>query len=280
MNALVDAHLHVIPDAALRRAARDPWFAACHAGGRHTAGEGELLAYLDGHEIDRAVIFTWPFADPRLCAEANDFAAELQRRHPDRLIGCGIIQPRDPGAATELRRIAGLGLRGIGELNADAQGFGLEDPGLAELARASARLGLPWTVHCSEPVGHPYPGKGTATPDRVVAFLEMVGAGQGEDGLRVVAAHLGGGLPFYAHMPEVHELCRRIWFDTAALPFLYSPGALGDVARLVGADRILLGTDFPLLRMRRYEDALRKAGTGEAERALIRGGNALAVWEA
>ena len=75
----------------------------------------------DEERIDRAVVFTWPFADPRLCAEANDWVAALQRRHPGRVAGCGIIQPADPGAAEELRRCARLGLRGIGELNADAQ---------------------------------------------------------------------------------------------------------------------------------------------------------------
>ncbi len=279
MSRLVDAHLHVIPDAVLGRAASEAWFAACHAGGRRAAGERELLDYLETQGIDRAVVFTWPFADPRLCAEANDFTAELQRRHPDRLIGCGIIQPRDPEAAAELRRVTALGLRGIGELNADAQGFSLEDPRLGDLAGLSAQLGLPWTVHCSEPVGHLYPGKGTATPDRLVRFLDMAGAGAGGESLRVIAAHLGGGLPFYAHMPEVRELCRRIWFDTAALPFLYKPSALRDVVSLVGADRLLLGTDFPLLRLRRYEEALDEAGFSEAERGLIRGGNAEALWD-
>jgi predicted TIM-barrel fold metal-dependent hydrolase len=278
MTAVIDAHVHVIPDAVLRRAASDPWFAACHADGKRIAGERELLAYLDRSGVDGAVVFTWPFADPRLCAEANDYVAEMQRRHPDRVIGCGIVQPRDPGAAAELQRLSALGLRGIGELNADAQDFALDDPILGELAQVSADLGLSWTVHCSEPVGHVYPGKGTATPDRVVRFLETVGAGAGEDGLRVIAAHLGGGLPFYAHMPEVRELCRRIWFDTAAVPFLYAPSALGDVARLVGADRLLLGTDFPLLRMRRYEEALTEAGFSDAEFAMIRGGNAGALW--
>jgi predicted TIM-barrel fold metal-dependent hydrolase len=279
MSALVDAHVHVIPDAMLSRARSDEWFAACHGAGRRVAGEGELLSYLDGHAIDRAVVFTWPFADPGLCVEANDFAAALQRRHPDRLIGCGIIQPRDPGAGAELRRAAAMGLRGIGELNADAQGFTLDDPSVGELARISVQLGLPWTVHCSEPVGHLYPGKGTATPDRMVRFLEVVGAGAGEDSLRVVAAHLGGGLPFYAHMPEVRELCRRIWFDTAALPLLYKPSALREVVSLVGADRLLLGTDFPLLRLRRYEEALAEVGLSDAERAMICAGNAAAVWE-
>jgi predicted TIM-barrel fold metal-dependent hydrolase len=275
-SPVVDAHVHVMPDRVRRDAAliaaADPWFAACHAGERRLAGEADLLGHLDDEGVDRAVVFTWPFADPRLCAEANDFVAALQRRHPDRVIGCGVVQPADPGAGAELRRCAGLGLRGIGELNADAQGFALGGDELVRLAALSVEVDLPWTLHCSEPVGHAYPGKGTATPDLLARFVERAPS------LRLVAAHLGGGLPFYAHMPEIRKLCATIWFDTAALPHLYRPSALGAVVSLTGADRLLLGTDFPLLPMRRYQRALDQAGLGAAERALILGGNAAAVW--
>jgi hypothetical protein len=268
-SAVVDAHVHVMPDRVRRDpaavAAADPWFAACHAGERRLAGEDDLLRHLDEERIDRAVVFTWPFADPRLCAEANDWVAALQRRHPGRVAGCGVVQPADPGAAEELRRCARLGLRGVGELNADAQGFDLDGDELARLAAVSTELDLPWTIHCSEPVGHAYPGKGTATPDRLVRFLER-------------AAHLGGGLPLYAHMPEVRQLCTKIWFDTAALPHLYRPSALRAVATLVGAERLLLGTDFPLLGLARYRRALDEAELDENELGLILGGGAAAVW--
>jgi predicted TIM-barrel fold metal-dependent hydrolase len=268
----VDAHVHVVPEALAGRAAADPWFAACHAGGRRVAGEAELLTHMESEGLDRAVVLAWPFADPRLCAEANDFAAGLQRRHPDRVVGCGVVQPASPEAPGELRRIAALGLRGVGELNADAQGWDLAWDGVARLAEISAELDLPWTVHCSEPVGHDYPGKGTSTPDRLVRFLGRAGS------LRVVAAHLGGGLPFYAHMPEVAELCRHLWFDTAALPLLYRPSALAAVAGLVGADRLLLGSDFPLLGLGRYGAALEEAGLAEEARRLVVGENARRVW--
>lgn len=273
---IVDAHVHVLPERVHREAgpvaAADPWFAVCHAGGRRLASEHDLLGYLDAEAVDRAVVFTWPFADPRLCAEANDFAAQLQRRHPDRVVGCAVVQPGDPGAAAELRRCARLGLRGVGELNADAQGFTLEGDLLPGLAAVSVELDLPWTVHCSEPVGHVYPGKGTATPDRLVHLAERT------PGLRLVAAHLGGGLPLYAHMPEVAELCARLWFDTAALPHLYRPSALRDAVSLIGAERVVLGTDFPLLGMSRYRRFLDRAGLDDAERDLVVGGSAAAVW--
>ena len=76
-------------------------------------------------------------------------------------------------------------------------------------------------------------------------------------------------------MPEVRELCRRIWFDTAAGPFLYAPSAYRAVADLCGADRLLFGSDHPLLPARRYIDAFAQADLTAAERALVMGDNAM-----
>ena len=273
---VVDAHVHILPDrirAEPTVAHADVWFATCHASPRAVlAGPAELLAAMDEDGVDRAVCFTWPFADASLCAEANDWLAACVRANADRIIGFGAVNPADPGAADEALRCARMGLRGIGELNADAQGWSLDDLGaFAPLAAAGATAGLVLNVHASEPVGHAYPGKGTAHPQRVerlaAAFPDV----------RIVAAHLGGGLPFYARMPEVRDLFRaNLYVDTAAAPWLYDPQAYADVVALVGAERVLFGTDFPLLRPLRYLPELR-ARLGEEDAVIVCGGAAEAL---
>ena len=272
---IVDAHVHVLSPALRRRRAEiaraDPWFAACHEGERAIADVDALLAAMDRSGVDRAVCFGWPFADAALCAESNDHLAHAMARHPDRLIGFGCINPAAAGATDELRRCAELGLRGIGELSCDAQSFAFDDPRTDEAVAVSVELGLPWTLHCSEPVGHDYPGKGTATPDRVAAFALR------HPELQLICAHLGGGLPFYAHMPEVAQLCRRLWFDTAAAPFLYEPSAYRAVVDLVGADRLLFGSDYPLLKPERYVRALAEAGLSDRDRSLVMGDAAWSI---
>lgn len=272
---IVDAHVHVLPDRVRANFGQiceaDPWFGACHAGPRAVVASAEdLVSAMDEAGVDRAVCFTWPFADPALCAEANDYAAAAVRRFPDRLVGFGCVQPADPGAAREAERCASLGLRGIGELNADAQGWSLEDEAvITPLADACVRAELPWNLHCSEPVGHLYAGKGTATPDRIAGLAERHGD------LRIVCAHLGGGLPFYAHMPEVAAMCRRnLWFDTAAVPFLYDARAYRTVIDLVGADRLLFGSDHPLLRAPRYLATFESLQLSDEERTALLGGTA------
>jgi predicted TIM-barrel fold metal-dependent hydrolase len=270
---IVDSHVHILPaamrDARDRLAGLDPWFDVCHRGGRAILTAEELLATMDATGIDRSLCFGWPFADPDHCVEVNDHLIAVQGAHPDRLTCFATVSPSRAGAVEELRRCADQGLRGSGELNADAQGFDLEGPAIDAVARACADLGVPMVLHCSEPVGHDYPGKGTATPERVAGFALR------NPDLQLVCAHLGGGLPFYAHMPEVAELCRRLWFDTAAAPFLYGPTAYRAVADLCGADRMLFGSDLPLLPARRYIDAFARAELTAAERALLMGGNAM-----
>jgi hypothetical protein len=269
---IIDSHVHILPpgmrDARDRLAARDPWFDVCHQGARSIVTADELLATMDASGIDRSVCFGWPFADPALCAEVNDHLIEVQRDHPDRLTCFATVSAARPGAIAELERCAQEGLRGAGELNADAQGFELDSPAIDAVAAACIDLGIPLVLHCSEPVGHDYPGKGTATPGRVAAFALRHPA------LSLVCAHLGGGLPFYAHMPEVAALCRRLWFDTAAGPFLFASTAYRAVADLCGADRLLFGSDHPLLRAQRYIDAFAEAELTAVERALVMGGNA------
>ncbi|MHB8717515.1 MAG: amidohydrolase family protein [Candidatus Dormibacteria bacterium] len=269
---IVDAHVHLMPDGVRANPgtvmAAEPWFATCHRDGQRLASPDSLLAAMDEHGVDRAVCFTWPFASPERCREANDWLASVVREHPRRLTGFGVVQPADPDAPREVERCARLGLRGIGELNADAQGWGLLDARISAVVAAAVTAGLPWNLHCSEPVGRAYPGRGRATPDLVAAFADR------HPSLQLICAHLGGGLPLYAHIREVARLCRRLYFDTAAQPFVYGPGVYRAVIDAVGADRLLLGTDHPLLDAPRYLSALADAAIEADDRARITGGNA------
>jgi uncharacterized protein len=271
-EVIIDAHVHILPDRVRDNvgsvAAREPWFAACHARGERVASAESLVAAMDEQGVDRAVCFSWPFAEAATCAEANDYIAAAVRRHPERLIGFGVVQPLDPDAAREVARCAHMGLTGVGEMNPDAQGWGLLDAVVEPVVRACVEAGMPWTLHCSEPVGRLYPGRGSSTPDRVMAFAQR------HVDLTLICAHLGGGLPLYAHIPEVRRACERLYFDTAAQPFVYEASVYRALVDGVGAEHIVLGSDHPLLEVPRYLAALDEAGIDEAARGLITGGNA------
>ena len=90
----------------------------------------------------------------------------------------------------------------------------------------------------------------------------------------LVCAHWGGGLPFYALMPEVRDAMSNVFFDTAASPFLYRPDIYATVVGLVGADHVLFGSDYPLLRPRRLLKEIEEANVSPEDRQLITSGNA------
>ena len=123
-------------------------------------------------------------------------------------------------------------------------------------------------THTSEPVGHDYPGKGTITPDVLYPFITSF------PDLTIVCAHWGGGLPFYALMPEVKQAMSNVFFDTAASPFLYDPQVYNQVVQLVGADKVLFGSDYPLLAQSRLLNEVRSLDLPEETRDLILAGNA------
>jgi len=166
-----------------------------------------------------------------------------------------------------------LGACGIGELNADAQGFCWSDARIGEETMGAAvQLNMPVLIHCSEPVGHSYPGKGTATPDKLLPFI----AANSE--LRIVAAHWGGGLPFYELMPEVAQACRNVFYDSAASRYLYQWNVFSAVERIVGCKRILFGTDYPLLKQSNFLKRTLEAGISQEGLPSVLSENAAAVF--
>jgi len=225
---------------------------------------------MDKAGIDISVIVNTGWTTHDLCVETNDYILESITRYPKRLIGFCAVQPQAPEAArVEIERCARGGIRGIGEMRPDMQLFDLGDEeAMQPVVDALRKHKLILLTHASEPVGHDYPGKGIITPDRLYPFINNF------PDLTIVCAHWGGGLPFYALMPEVKQAMKNVFFDTAASPFLYSPQVYNQVIQLVGADRILFGSDYPLLAQARLLQEINSADLSEEEKSLILSGNA------
>ncbi|MEJ7761587.1 MAG: amidohydrolase family protein [Thermomicrobiales bacterium] len=266
---VTDAHVHVFwPEVVGYRegfARRDAWFSLLYDDPRATlAGSGDLLASMERAGIARSVLCGFPWRDPGLCAEHNAFMSGVAATSGGRLAWLASVSPGDPGAAAMAADAFAAGAVGIGELNADAQGFDLRSINdLAGTVEACVAHDRPLMFHVSEPLGHVYPGKGTSTPDRFLAFLLAFPAA------RVVAAHWGGGLPFYELMPEVAAAAGRVTYDSAASTYLYRSDVFRRVIDLVGADRVMFATDFPVLRQDRFLRRVTGLPLDDAERWAV-----------
>lgn len=285
-SLIVDAHTHIFPPEICREPARfferDAYFAELYGHPKAKLATAEqLIASLDANGITAAVALNFGWRDPGLCAETNDYLIDAVRRYPGRIIGGAAVQPSQPRrAAAEIARVRAAGLGGVGELMPDGQGFDPADrPTIEPLAEALDATGGFLLLHASEPVGRRYPGKGTVTPAVIERFLEIVTADKRDRTFRypcvqIILAHWGGGLPFYALMPEVRARLDRVAFDSAASPFLYRDEIFLAAVGLVGAERILFGTDFPLIGQRRFRERVAALPLPDVERVAILGGNA------
>ena len=276
---IVDAHVHIFPPEMIsgrgKLAAADATFSEMYSDpAARMATADELVASMDEDGVDISVAMGIGWADQGRARESNDYIAEAVRRHPGRIVGFGSVNPARGGAVEEIERCAAMGLRGIGELHPDTQGFDPSDGAvMTPLLEMLGQREMALTVHCSEPVGHLYPGKGRITPDKVAGLVAISG------GVRLVLAHWGGGLPLYALMPEVRRSLASVYFDTAASPFLYDRRIFDVVASLVGPDRVLGASDYPLMRHSAIRRQVVSTGLSKSDRLAVLGGNAARAFD-
>jgi len=274
---IIDFHTHVTaPEIIARRdeyLVRDAWFRDLYANPKARLSSAEdLLAVMDRDGVDQAVIFGFGWREMDLCRHDNDYVIEAVARYPDRFIGFGIVNPAaGDEAVREIERCAAAGLRGIGELMPDGQGYRLDDEKtMAPIVEAAMDLDMALLTHCSEPVGHLYPGKGTVTPDEVIRFARLF------PDATLICAHWGGGTIFYELMPEVARVMRNVYYDTAASLYLYQDDIFHLAARWAPG-KVLFATDFPLIAPGRMIRRLQKVRMPTATRNRMLGGNAWRV---
>ncbi|MBM3939906.1 MAG: hypothetical protein FJ318_03235 [SAR202 cluster bacterium] len=269
----IDFHTHLLPrrfareriEVAARDATFDTLFRDAKAKLRTTE---QLIAAMDEAEVDMSVAVGYGWCDPEIARESNDYLLEAAARHPKRIVPfCSVHPGWGDGALLEVSRCADAGARGIGELHPTSQQIDLAalDARIEGLMALALERRLPVMVHGSEPVGHAYAGKGDTTPGVLLAFIERFPRND------IVCAHWGGGLPFYALMPEVRAALANVYFDTAASPLLYAPRVFNTVAETLGANHILFASDYPLLPQLRVISQARSALPAYLVHAVLHG---------
>jgi len=189
-------------------------------------------------------------------------------RSRGRIIPFCTVTMADERAAREVERCARAGARGLGELRPESQGWELNGEPGDDLAALAERLDLPLLFHVTEPAGHDYRGKQGLRLDSFYRFAAE------HPRLKLVGAHLAGGLPFFAAMPEVAQLKPQLHMDTAGQPYLYKGDVYRQLLSLIGPDVLLFGSDFPLIAQCRQIEEIRAGIEDENARAMVLGGNA------
>jgi predicted TIM-barrel fold metal-dependent hydrolase len=185
---------------------------------------------------------------------------------PTQLCGLGTLPLQHPDLAVKELEYAvrDLGLRGI-SVSTNVDGRELADPAFDVVWQAAAELGAvvfihPWGCSLGARLGKNFLGNTVGQPvETTLALSHLIFAGtlDRHPNLKILAAHGGGYLPTYIgrsdhawhHRPDAHTcaeppstyLRRNLWYDA----LVYTPEALRHLVEAVGADRVMLGSDYP-----------------------------------
>jgi uncharacterized protein len=272
---VIDFHTHIFPSTFREKRetffSQEPAFEALYRPATsRIASREELLQTMEEQGIQRSVVFGFPWEKEEHFRRHNDYILESVQKHPDKLIGFCCFSPLSPHAPEEVKRCLDAGLAGVGELAVYQSGFSREIiRRLREFMEVCADRSVPILFHTNEPVGHLYPGK---TPVQLGEIYDLV---KQYPSNKIVLAHWGGGLFFYSLMKkEVRDVLKNVWLDTAASPYLYLPQVYRLAGELVGFDRILFGSDYPLLKPDKYFQEMAEAGMSSEALAKVKGDNA------
>jgi len=230
----------------------------------------DLIANMDEEGIHKSVIFGFPWKTADNFRRHNDYIIESVQAEPNRLLGLCCFDPRSREAPNEADRCLKLGLLGVGELAIYDTGFSREIiAALKEIMEICSMNDVPILIHTNEPVGHGYPGKQPLFLGQIYDLIKAYPSN------RIVLAHWGGGLLFYGLMKnEVRSLFKNVWFDTAASPFLYSNDIYSVSEQIVGSEKIIFGSDYPLIKPSRYFNEMETSGLSTQTLVKIKGINA------
>jgi len=273
---IIDAHTHLFPEKIKQDRfpyfENEPEFKLLYNSPKAKISLAEeLIQSMDLHKVDMSVVSGFPWRTPDLIRQNNDIVIEAVHRYPGRIKGLACFDVAWKGAADETKRCIDAGLSGAGELafylsGIDKEALSFLDPVMAVLRENN---NLPCMIHTNEPVGHPYPGKTPITLEQIYTLAQTFPDN------RIILAHWGGGILFYnIQKKQTKEILKNIWYDTAASPFLFD-SQIYDMAAVAGViEKVLFGTDFPLLPPDRYYKDLDNSRITSRQKELVLGENA------
>ena len=194
---IIDFHTHIFPKAIRNNREKyfssEPAFKLLYRSPQsRLIGIKTLISFMDRQNIDKSVVFGFPWKKSKTFKMHNDYIMESVGRNPKRIIGFCCLDPFSKKAVKESLRCFKGGLSGIGELAFYQSGIDKKALKKIEpLMEICLDKGFPVLIHTNEPIGHHYAGK---TPITMVQIYSLVKRFPKN---KIVLAHWGGGIFFF-----------------------------------------------------------------------------------
>lgn len=218
----------------------------------------------------------------------NDHLADIVTEFPLRFVGLGTLPMQDTSRAIkELERCKQIGLAGV-QIGTNVNQLNLSEPQFLDVFKACEELGLAVFVHPWDMMGEadmqkywlPWLVGMPAEVSRAICSLIFSGTLEKCPGLRICFAHGGGAFPAtlgridhgFNVRPDLfpdnpngpRKYLRKMYFDS----LVHDPASLEFLINLVGANRVMLGSDYPfplgeaepghLIESMNYDGSLKK----------------------
>jgi len=278
-----DAHIHLYPPSVYNNPENwattkgEPYWLHCVAPSRGPRLQGwasieTLIRDMDAAKVAKAIVLGWYWESSAICVENIAWQGDWLESHPDRLLAFAPFNANGGQEAVEsIDRAFDLDFVGIGELNPPAQGYSYDHTSLIAVIELAGDRGKWVNFHVTDPDTKDYPGK-IDTP-----INELIELAQSFPATRFIFSHLGG-------MMLLEELAKleNVYLDTAATPLLYDSAIYQAAVELVGANRILFGSDYPLRTFPKTQSQpdfvshvrqIQNSSLSEQDKTLILGGN-------
>jgi predicted TIM-barrel fold metal-dependent hydrolase len=227
---------------------------------------------MDRNGIDKAVVahLIAPLWEQDEIRKANNLVVDATWQYPDRLTGLCVVNPQHGRfAEQEAKRCLEAGLRGI-KVQPAMHGYYPVDGELMDpLMRIAEAAGVPLVTHSD------FHAK-CCTPYQVARLAARYPR------VTIVMLHMGIDLEMLSHVPDIVAPHRNLFLETSQTPdFPY--GVFVNPTRRIGADRVLFGSDGPLLSVEANLAKLAVAeetyGLTKEEKRKILGENAARIFK-
>lgn len=203
------------------------------------ATEEEMIQAMDCANIGQSVLLGWYWENKATCLKHNELVKQWIDSQPMRLIAFASIYPNeDPIQQLELAH--SMGFKGVGELHPTIQNYKDKKAHWHTMAEWCEANNWPINFHVSEGLSIKYPN---FTPTSFDTYLDIA---QAFPDLKIILSHWGGGIPFFELNSKLKTLLKNVYYDTAASPLLYNMTVFKNVINLVGSEKIIFGSDYPL----------------------------------
>lgn len=263
---VIDAHVHLFPPRMFEAMWR--WFDQHGWPIRYKLHAPQVIEFLQSRGVHRFVALHYAHK-PGIARAMNEAMAELVWDHPG-VIGTATVMPGEPDAAAILiDAFDRLGLAGA-KFHCHVQALAVDDERMHELYEIAAARGKPVVVHAGrEPKSAGY----RIDPHTLCAAERTERILRAHPTLALCVPHLGADeFEAYGRLLERHE---NLWLDTTMVLADYFPSRPPARLLTLRPERILYGTDFPILPYAWDRELHKLEGYGLRDEALagVLGGN-------